>query len=122
MDLCQSSNSIFTYAKLGRFIILGFVYEPNLARWKGTKVNAQDGLIEPRTYVVPKAFGTYLNEKANAVHTSLGGISERQREKIDTAFRSNLDNYAASDAFKAMNADVEMFGTKAFSVKNRTKE
>ena len=34
LDICRGSHSIFTYAKLGRFIILGFVHEPHLSHWK----------------------------------------------------------------------------------------
>lgn len=32
----------------------------------------------------------------------------------DQAFRSNIDRYKDSDAFKAMNADVSAFGERAF--------
>jgi hypothetical protein len=45
----------------------------------------------------------------------LEGMSERQHSKVEEAFRKNIDRYIGSDAFVAMNADVEMFGTKAFS-------
>ena len=115
MDFCRGSHSIFTYSKLGRFIILGFVHEPNLDHWKGTKVHATHGFVEPRKYVVPQALAGYLNEKATKIRDALDSVSERQKEKIDEAFRSNIDRYIGSDAFTAMNADVDLFGEEAFS-------
>lgn len=115
LDLCRGSKSIFTYAKLGRFIILGFIHEPQPNHWKGTKVHATHGYVQPRNYVVPAALGDYLNEKARKVSESLAGMSDRQAEKVDLAFKANVDRYVGSDAFLATQADVEMFGNKAFT-------
>jgi len=115
MDICRGSRSIFTYSKLGRFIILGFVHEPNLNHWKGTRVHATHGFVEPRKYMVPRALGGYLNDKATKMRDALDSVSERQKAKIDEAFRSNVDRYIGSDAFVAMNADIELFGDEAFS-------
>jgi hypothetical protein len=115
MDICRGSQSVFTYSKIGRFVILGFVHEPRFNQWKGTKVNANEGWIEPRKYVLPKAFGDYLNKKARDMVENLDRISDRQFKKIDQAFHQNIESYVESDAFKAMNADVEMFGKDAFS-------
>ena len=115
LDICRGSQSIFTYAKLGRFIILGFIHEPNLGQWKGTKVHATDGYVEPRRFVLPRAFGDYLNEKASKMHLALASMSDRQSEKVEQEFRKNIDRYIGSDAFVAMQADVEMFGDKAFN-------
>lgn len=115
MDFCRGSRSIFTYSKLGRFIILGFVHEPNLDHWKGTRVLATHGFVEPRKYVIPRALADYLNEKATKMRDALDSVSDRQKAKIDEAFRSNVDKFANSDAFVAMNADIELFGREAFS-------
>lgn len=115
IDICRGSKSIFTYAKLGRFIILGFVHEPNLNHWKGTKVHASHGYVEPRKFVVPRALGEYLNEKARKMRDALASMSDRQHEKVDQAFRANIDRFIGSDAFAAMQADVEMYGDEAFT-------
>lgn len=115
MDICRGSESIFTYAKIGHFIVLGFVYEPNRSQWRGTKVNANQGFIEPRHYALPGAFGDYLSSKATRMFELLETMSDRQRAKVEEAFRKNLDRYIGSDAFHAMTADVEMFGHEAFS-------
>lgn len=115
MDFCRGSSCIFTYSKLGRFIIFGFIHEPNLKQWHGTRINAGDGFVEPKKYVLPKALGGYLNEKARSMSAALDSVSERQQSKIDSAFRGNVDQFVGSDAFTAMEADVRLFGNDAFS-------
>lgn len=115
MDICRGSESIFTYAKLGRFIVLGFVHEPKPEQWRGAKVNANEGFVEPRKYVLPRAFGEYLNSNASKVSDALDSISDKQKIKIDEAFRKNVDRYVGSDAFNAMAADHAMFGDDALS-------
>lgn len=120
LDICRGSQSIFTYAKLGRFIILGFIHEPQPTQWKGTKVHATSGYVEPRKFVVPSALGDYLNAKAEKMRDALASISDRQAEKVEIAFKKNIDRFAASDAFKAMEADIEMFGDAAFMKRGQT--
>lgn len=115
MDICRGDKTIFTYTKLGRFIVLGFVHEPNPNQWRGTKVNANKGFVGPKEYVLPRAFGEYLNEKAHRMAELLNSVSEKQQTKIDGAFRKNVDRYVESDAYQAMLADVSMFGDAAFS-------
>lgn len=115
-DLLRGRESIFTYAKLGRFIIIGIIHEPKKDAWKGARVDPVSGTIRPRKYVLPAALIEYLNEKAQAIHSALASVSERQKQKIESTFRANIDKFAGSDAFDAMNADVELFGDKAFGV------
>lgn len=115
LDFVRGNESLITYAKLGRFMILGFVHEPNLNRWKGTKVNAGEGTLGPRKYVVPHGLGGYLNEKAVQMREAIQSVSDRQQEKIDDAFLKNADRFVKSDSFKAMQADLAMFGDEAFS-------
>jgi len=119
MDLCQGTNLMFTYAKMGRFIVLGFIHEPAPSHWKGTKVHINAGIIEPKKYVLPAPFGDYLMQKARAVREALDSINDNQQAKIDKAFKANIDRYVESDAYRAMNADVTMFGKKAFSKQKR---
>jgi len=117
IDLChtESGGTIFVFSKIARFAIIGFINGPPSGQWQGTKVNANRGTIEPRDYAVPKALLDYLCHKARCVTTAHEKISERQREKIDKAFLSNVDQLRGSDFFKAMEADVKMFGRKAFT-------
>lgn len=99
MDVCKGEQVIFTYAKLGRFIVLGFV--------------------QPKKYVLPLPFWEYVNQKAKRMADLLNGVSDKQAGKIDTAFRKNVDCYLGSDAFQAMSADISMFGNNAFSKRSK---
>jgi hypothetical protein len=114
IDLCQGGETIFVFTKIGRFAILGFVNEPNPHHWVGTKINANQGRIEPRYYQLPMAFMEYLIDKANNLSGVRANMSERQIAIVDQSFRSNIDRIISSDFFNAMQADVDMFGSDAF--------
>ncbi|WP_321917302.1 MULTISPECIES: hypothetical protein [Paraburkholderia] len=118
MDLCGSTSSTFVYSKLGRFIILGFISQSNADRWRGGKVHAKEGVVESRRYVMPSAFGSYLNSRAKKMDEALASVSDRQYQKMEEGLKANAHNYVTSDAFVAMQADVEMFGDDAFLVRN----
>ncbi|MDO9632868.1 MAG: hypothetical protein Q7I92_13300, partial [Humidesulfovibrio sp.] len=72
MDLCRGERTIFVYSKLGRFVIIGIVSEDNANHWRGTKVHANGGTVQPRTYGIPLKFMNYIKEKAGRVFESLG--------------------------------------------------
>lgn len=122
LDVCYGDKNIFTYTKLGRFIVLGFVREPNPNHWKGSKVNANKGIVEPKEYILPEYFMEYLNESAKHMAERLNSVSDKQQTKIDSAFRKNKDHYIGSDEFQAMSADVNMFGDEAFSERKKPKK
>lgn len=115
MDICRGGKSIFIYSKLGRFIFLGFVNEPNIAHWRGTKVHANEGLLEPRKYVLPSQFLDYINDKARKMAEVAGKISKKQMAKINASFVENAEKVAGSDLAEAMMADISMFGDDAFA-------
>jgi hypothetical protein len=115
MDICHGNSTIFVYAKLGRFMVIGIVHEVNPNHWQGTKVHANGGTIKPRHYAIPLKFMNYLNEKAARMFKSFDSVTDRQRQKIESALRSNVDSYIGSDAFIAMTADIRMHGNAAFS-------
>ena len=115
MDLTQGGRANFVYVKLGRFIFLGFYGLQTPTMWKGTKLHANEGLAEPRKYVLPKAFGEYLNSRATHMAAKLDGMSTRQQGKVDSAFAENVDAYLDSDAWAAMSEDLRLFGDDAIS-------
>lgn len=87
LDVCRRSDTILTFAKLGRFIVLGFVHEPNPNHWKGSKVHVAEGSIEPRKYVAPQPFGEYLTRKASEMQVAQSRLSDRQQARVEKAFR-----------------------------------
>lgn len=114
LDIVSGSKIAFTYSKLGRWAIFGSILEPTGA-WGGTKVNANEGVVGPTSYTVPVSLRDYWNEKARNVSAALASVSDKQRQKIETGFKNNLDRFVGSDAFAAMQADVDMFGDQAFT-------
>lgn len=115
MDLCQGTRSTFTFAKLGRFAICGFVRGPEPGQWRGTKVNANQGQISPETYVVPSGLWNYLTEKSRAVRAALESVSDVQQRKIGEELQRKRGAFVGSDAFAAMQADIDSFGSAAFA-------
>lgn len=119
IDLCQGAKTLFTYSKLGRFVIIGFINEPNPGHWIGGRVNANTGTVEPKHYELPAPFGTYLTGKAAHVREAMREVSPKQTAKIEQAFRANSDRIVGTDFFEAMQADIEMFGPEAFTTESR---
>lgn len=115
MDLCTGNDAIFTFCKFGRFILVGMVCEPELKSWTGTKINANQGVVEPKEYILPTPFGEYILEKANRMRDALATMSPNQATKVEQAFKENADSYISSDAFDSMEADIGMFGENAFT-------
>ena len=122
IDFCHGEGSLFTYTKPGRFVVIGFVNEPNQGWWIGGRVAANEGVVEPRNYTLPAPFGKYIMSRAGHVRRAMRGLSDRQKEKIEQAFQGNADRLVGSDFFTAMQADIEMFGSAAFGSQDRSDE
>lgn len=114
MDVCQGTKTTFTFAKLGRFAIFGFIRGLEPGQWRGTKVNANQGVISPRKNSLPAGVWNYLIEKSHEVRAALESVSDIQQRKIDVALLRDRDTFVGSDAYAAMQADIESFGSAAF--------
>ena len=57
----------------------------------------------------------YFNENANCSSVALASVTEKQHTKIEQACAKNVDAFVGSDAFRAMQADVKIFGYGAFA-------
>jgi hypothetical protein len=114
VDAVHGEETAFTYSKLGQFIILGFVELPRTRQWIGTKVHVKRGTIQPGEYTMPVQFMKYMMDKAKTAVVAQSKISQRQREKIDAAFRKDIDRLANSGTFHALSHDVRLFGQEAF--------
>ena len=116
MDVVCNKTSAFTYAKLCKLVIVGFIQMPYAKKWKGTRVAIKRGQIRPQHYALPGEFITYTNGQARKMAELMSGISVRQREKIDASFKANLNKAAQSEGMRAFEADLQMFGQAAFDV------
>ena len=118
-DIVGSEKSLMTYAKIGKFNVFGIILKgPN--KWEGTKVHIKHGLLKPGSFTIPAGLLDLFTDKANHSASAMSKMSHRQQGKIDAAFRKNIDSFAGSDLFKAMHADVSMFGVDAVFKKNET--
>jgi hypothetical protein len=114
MDAVSSNKSAFVYAKLCKLILVGFVQMPRPREWVGTRVAIKHGVIRPKHRGLPGGFEQYLADRARNMGALQATISARQKDKISTTMRADLDRAAASESFEAMSYDVAMFGKAAF--------
>ncbi len=114
MDAVSNNTSAFIYAKLCKLIIVGFVQMPKPREWVGTRVAMKHGTIRPGHRAVPGYFWQYLVDRTRNMAALQAKISARQKDKIATTMRTDLDRAAASETFAAMSHDVSMFGKTAF--------
>lgn len=119
LDIVASKSMCFTYAKLCRVIIIGFIRVEAPRRWKGTKLHVRSGFIGGDCEV-PQLLFTYWNDKANQTAAALASLSEKQQKKLDEMFaNADLDALAESEVLRAMHADVQFSGDLAFSSTGR---
>ena len=125
MDIVLGDTTHFVYAKLGRFLIVGFIREDRPNRWCGTKVY-QNGFIEPHNYKVPGRFLEYVDDQARRQAELMAMISDRQRDKIDKAIDKVIGadpaQFAKSDSLRAIEHDIRLFGSAAFRHPNQYRE
>lgn len=112
-DIIGSKVSLMTFAKLGRFIIIGIV-QKGPDGWKGTKVNANYGTLKPGEFTVPYGLLGVINDKADQSAKAMRAMSSTQKDKIEEAIINNPDRFVNSDQFASIEADIRMFGLNSF--------
>lgn len=116
MAIGYSQRSVTVYAKMGRILLFGLVQKYAANRWKRTKLHVNSGSIVPTTYCIPTEILEFINERANESARSLASLSDKQRKVIRESILQNIDGFAESDIFLAMQSDVMCSGEKAFKV------
>lgn len=114
MDLPANRDFASTMAKLGRFVIFGYI-KPPAKKWTGTKVHVKTGTIGPRHYNLTDDVLEYFNYRASRHDRLSKQLSEQQQEKIERSVLSNLNRWVGSETHAAMLRDFEMFGIEAIS-------
>jgi hypothetical protein len=117
IDLIRSSVDILTHVKLGEIIILGFIKNDG-PRWKGTKIHLRRGVIGADSIVIPEQMLDYWNAKANEMRALASELSTKQKQKIHQVLIDNPEAAANSAAFDALEADIELSGSRAFDEEN----
>ncbi len=109
IDIAYSGAVIFTYAKLGPFVIMGLVKNPK-EKWVGTKVHLRFGSVSARRFELPLGLMNYIFDRARNYQSIYEQVSDAQWERIDQTIMSNLDRVSASQEFEAMAQDALLFG------------
>jgi hypothetical protein len=112
-DVAHDGRSAFVYAKMGPLVLFGVIAQAENV-WKGTRVGMRHGTVGGDV-VMPLQLFRHMLDRARRLPELAGGLSERQRAKVNAAFRADLDRARGSGTMRAVSQDVEMFGTAAFA-------
>ena len=116
IEVAHNEDSVITYAKMGKFVLFGFIAIQYPRRWEGTKLHVQRGLFGQRDIVLPIDIGEFIFGRARLTAEQYSQMSDRQRDKIGSSYEKDPDQVPQSDTFRAMHQDVLMFGKTAFEV------
>ena len=120
--VAYTPNSAVTYAKMGKFILFGFIENSSPRRWKGTKINANEGWFGVRDIELPLNVGEFIMDRARIAAEKTNQISEKQWNRIAETYRKNIDRAANSETIRAMSHDVLLFGDSVFEENQNKKE
>jgi hypothetical protein len=120
LNLGASESVCFVFSKLGPFAVFGFIELPYPDQWKGTKILQKGGVFAPGKYRLPIQLIDYLTDRATRSKAVMEKLSVTQRQKVNQSIRADPERFLQSGIFKAMQRDVEMFGSDAFFKFNPT--
>lgn len=116
MHVAWTPTSAITYAKMGRFILFGFIQIPHPRQWKGTKLSANEGRFGVGHVTLPGNIGPFIMDRARRMAARYAEISDKQRSKMEESFLRDVDRVADSESFRALHQDVLLFGDEAFEI------
>ncbi len=103
---------------MGKVLLIGFINEAYPEWWKNTKIHVHKGFIGNEHYVVPDGLFYYINYRAAKAAATQQSLSPTQKSKVAEMQKQNLDKLMESEVLRAMNQDVELFGSAAFKITN----
>ena len=112
--VAHTQDSAITYAKMGRFVLFGFVAIKHPRLWKGTKLHVRHGQFGQRYIELPSDIGDFIFGRARLAAEKYSQISEQQLASIRKSYERDPDRAAQSESLRAMHHDVSMFGKSAF--------
>ena len=127
IEVTDTQDSAICYAKMGKFILFGFVEMEHPRRLKGTKLHVQRGRFGQQDIELPRNFGDFIFGRARLAAKKYSQISERQQTKIRKTYERDPGRAAQSETLRAMDHDVLIFGKSAFEathpeIRDRTGE
>jgi hypothetical protein len=107
--VASNDQAAFVYVKMGPMLTFGFFDGPPAGNLEGTKVFETGGFVGGRMRVA-QAVVDYIADRVRVTMTNQRLRSQRQRALIRDAYKRNPDRLARSDTFRAVMADIQMFG------------
>lgn len=107
----RTKESAFIYVKMCRVMIFGFIQEPEMRWWRGTKLRVRNGQVGGAKIVLPRPLLSYLKRRAEFVGKAEKSISPRQQDKIRVDSEKKLERVLDSETLQAQLYDYEMFGS-----------
>lgn len=109
----------YVIVKMARLYVFGTVASGNERReWRNTQLHASGGAWGVDTWHVPGWVRHYFDYQAKHVERLVEGLSEKQKDqtndRIWAELRTDVEGLAESDVFRAFEADLKLFGDRAF--------
>lgn len=115
------SGSGYILVKMARLLVLcTIVAGPERRQWRNTQLHVDGGAWGVDIYRVPGWVASYLDNGAAKLQQLVEGLSEKQKQvtgdKLSELVLLDADRIAASDAFRAFEADLGLFGEIVFQL------
>jgi hypothetical protein len=108
IDRIWTQQSAFTFAKMGRFILIGFIREPEATCWEGTRINVGGGEFACKRFSLPSWLGQEVSDRADRIALLKSRLSPRQREVIHQSQKANRERALQSEDFRALVEDIRL--------------
>ena len=110
-----SGTEAFVWIKMLRVILIGFIEIKNLNNWLNTKIHVNKGIVGDGDITLPGFMKDYYFERVQKTMHLNSKISDIQKDKISKDYKKNMEKFANSNMFKAMEQDALLFGKNAFT-------
>ena len=122
IEVAYNQESAISYAKMGKFVLFGFIANRYPRRWKGTKLHVLHGRFGQHDIELPSDIGEFIFKRARLAAERYSTISGKQQSRIRQSYEREPDHVPQSDTFRAMHHDVLMFGNRAFEATQPTNQ
>jgi hypothetical protein len=104
-------KAVIVYAKFPGLILTGFINVDSRKEFSETKIHVTNGVLKYHKISFPQQLWYYINFKADKVKQIRKGMSQKQKEKVNTDFRKlSPDEIIKSGTFQSLQKDIELSG------------
>jgi hypothetical protein len=104
--IAAGRRGCFVYAKFARFILFGEISGIDAPDSNGTIIDPRGGVLRVPQAISDGSIGEFMCDRAKSSYEMVAtGLSQRQRQVIETTIRSNPERVRLSDEWRAVEAD-----------------